>query len=561
MQSIDAKVSLGSSTSALPVNTNKRKYSVEDTVASGPSAPNGLPLTATAEEIRAAEAAGPNLKRIRLSKGPNYLGSIRDAGKSLVNLLAEAEGGNVTPAMARRMKEKRDRRRSSLINGKGALSAQVSERMSLTGVAGKRMSSRFGFLKKIGRSVAAAGTTEPATVAPPQIAKPTSRESLESKPQPKDMRRHATDLSNLIKPSPSLATGLNVSTNKARIPSTLSRPEAQRNVSSSTTASASSSVRSRSKIPDFTAPTAGAAQPAMHRSASSTAAMGGKNTLGLPKKAETARVSSAPFTSKMVRKASQASVIQNARKAPPPPETGAAQGEILKAGSSTETLMDLDEVEPLPLSRNVSTSSISMAPPPPSAFRRSSTLYQPTASSMARMQATVKPNPARPLPSVPRPPSIAVTKPFGPGASRSNLNMFETGFHVQDENTATASASPAPATKLDTSQAVSASTPRLGTTVQPLAHAPSVAKMKQQATGASLGKIRSPAKSNSMAAYRARARAAGVSAIKSKANLKDEFDAQRRRTEVRAKQARLAEEKGLREMLMNIGEGGSGPHA
>jgi hypothetical protein len=86
----------------------KRKFS--DEIVAGPSAPNGAPLVPV--DSRAT-------KRSRLSIGPNYLGTLREAGKSLASMLADADGKPANPSLAKKMKEKRDRRRSSLIKSKG----------------------------------------------------------------------------------------------------------------------------------------------------------------------------------------------------------------------------------------------------------------------------------------------------------------------------------------------------------------------------------------------------------------------------------------------------------
>jgi hypothetical protein len=92
----------------------KRKFS--DEIVAGPSAPNGAPLVPV--DSRAT-------KRSRLSIGPNYLGTLREAGKSLANMLADADGKPANPSLAKKMKEKRDRRRSSLIKSKGEWHASL----------------------------------------------------------------------------------------------------------------------------------------------------------------------------------------------------------------------------------------------------------------------------------------------------------------------------------------------------------------------------------------------------------------------------------------------------
>jgi hypothetical protein len=81
----------------------KRKFA--DEIVAGPSAPNGAPLVLVDSRAN---------KRSRLSIGPNYLGTLREVGKSLASMLADADGKPANPSLAKKMKEKRDRRRSKL---------------------------------------------------------------------------------------------------------------------------------------------------------------------------------------------------------------------------------------------------------------------------------------------------------------------------------------------------------------------------------------------------------------------------------------------------------------
>lgn len=215
---------------------------------------------------------------------------------------------------------------------------------------------------------------------------------------------------------------------KARLPSAMSA----RTATTSRTSS-SSRLPTRSPIPDFGQPRARAPAP---RSASggSTAA---------------ASVAAGGSISK---KQSQADVIRKARPAPPPPSAFSYRSisGIMPAGSG------------------VSNSSAAAGAAPPSATATAmknprkvsgSTLMQPTAASLARMQATVRP----PLPSaygsspsslppvkegdsvagaaaktarpLPQPPStmfkaapVATSNPYGQGESRENL--FESTFNA-----------------------------------------------------------------------------------------------------------------------------------
>lgn len=172
----------------------------------------------------------------------------------------------------------------------------------------------------------------------------------------------------------------------------------------------------------------------------------------------------------------------------------------------------------------------------PRSASRSSTLLAPTASSLARMQATVKPPARRPLPvppkgaSAPPPssamspnailPNLTVAQPFGEAASRANY-LFESNFHI----------SPADGTKLplpSSKSKVDVNSPLKSPTKRPLPATPK-------------SPIRAQRSAN-------RARASGLNAIKA-AGHTNNADVARRRTEMRGKQERLTQEKELRMML------------
>jgi hypothetical protein len=157
---------------------------------------------------------------------------------------------------------------------------------------------------------------------------------------------------------------------------------------------------------------------------------------------------------------------------------------------------------------------------------KSSTLLAPTASSLARRQATVKPsvspNPSvsastsrRPLPRPPAAPPTGLTpnmaglvvQPFGEASSRANM-LFESNFHI----------SPTP--KLSGKDSPLKSPTKRG---------PGPKSPRRTATGV-------------------RARASGLNAIKA-AGHTDVAGVARRREEFRGKQERLAQEKELRLML------------
>ncbi len=232
-----------------------------------------------------------------------------------------------------------------------------------------------------------------------------------------------------------------------QISDNLAGDERWRSTSAQTVLSTGSRTQLRPKLPDF-GPTA---------RLDSTI-----NTLGLPKP-------SSMSSSHSMKKQSQFDLIRSARTVPLPPTD-----ERRKPAKST-------------------------AP----SLVRSSTLYAPTASSLARMQATVKPTSDRPLPVPPTPavPRFPTSKPFGAASSRNNL-LFESNLHNV----------PKPVHKSISHQTSSRS-------------------------------IASPTKA------RLRAKASGLSAMKSKGNLRGEVEVQQRRAEIKARQERLAEERGLREML------------
>ncbi|BEI81191.1 hypothetical protein CcaverHIS002_0203510 [Cutaneotrichosporon cavernicola] len=159
---------------------------------------------------------------------------------------------------------------------------------------------------------------------------------------------------------------------------------------------------------------------------------------------------------------------------------------------------------------------------------RSSTLLAPTASSMARRQATVKPSPntstsaadeVKPRRPLPRPPTAVptgltpnmaglVVQPFGEASSRANF-LFESNFHI----------SPTPSKLPVRSSPLKSPTKRM------------VGPKSPRRTAAGV-----------------RARASGLNAIKATGHT-DNSAVARRRTELRGKQERLAQEKELRMML------------
>ncbi|WVW79269.1 hypothetical protein I302_101236 [Kwoniella bestiolae CBS 10118] len=452
---------------APPVAQAKRKHELTSSTSTThliPSAPNGAPMTATLSNEEGRQA-----KRTRLSNGPNYLGSLREAGKSIANLLGE-EKGKSTEDMMKVMRDRRDKRRSSLLRKKG-----------------RGISSRFGFLRN--KKASTLPTTDvaatiPSVQSPPLPAPTMPRKTSVYAPRdpphgripfdleaslarkPTATRRRSTDLTNVIKPHPEVLEDI-------RSPTSSAVPKSQKDRGRSTSAQtmmsqSGSQAPRRAKIPDF-APPGG-----MHRAAS-----GSTNTLGLPKS------SSVSSSLAMSKKASQAEIIRNARPAPPPPSSF----ETPRVGSSSTR---------------------------PASINRSSTLYLPTASSLARMQATIKPNPERPLPMLPPPvlstPRITSTvqlQPFGSAQSRDNQS-FTSNFNTSKPT-------------------------------------PTATSLKPKTSQGAMGK------SQSSAAARIRARQSGLSAVKSRTNLREEMEVKRKKEEIKARMERREEERELREMLGEVG--------
>lgn len=238
------------------------------------------------------------------------------------------------------------------------------------------------------------------------------------------------------------------------------------------TSSASSRTPIRSRLPDF------GAFP-------DSSVNGSVNNLGLPKSQ-----SSSLSSSLSMKKQSQAEIIRNARAPPAPPSTTTTAR--IASGSSA-------------ISRSSTSTSI--------ANKRSSTLYQPTASSLARMQATVKPPIARTLPTPPVLSPIALEQPFGTASSRGGT--FGSAFHATS-----ATKIPSLALRPALRQNVPASPTRT-----------------------------TPKKTASTSAARLRNKASGLSAVKSKGNLRTEAEVNARRADIRAKQQRMGEERALRDLL------------
>ena len=378
MRGIDKSVE----SSAPPTTPGKRK--LPSTGQNTPSAPNGPPLV----------WEGSQAKNRKMSIGP--LGSIREAGKSLVSLLADKP----TPG-------KRVKRRTS----------------------NRGLGSRFGLFKR--------------------------RDSL-TNPTASSLARSQVRSSTTSSLARSTRTTTSVGSLGNRLPN-----EGNRSASAQTCASTGSKTPTRPKLPEF-----GAARV---------------ESLGLPIAPLNASIST-----ESVRKQSHADIIRKARAAPAPPSI-TAPATWLSSSAGPSAVMPSEATK---------------------AAKRTSTLYQPTASSLARMQATVKP-PARTLPAA-LPRQISTTKPFGEASSR-----FDASLNLPDPLTRFA---PKPMVKSD---------------LKSIPASP----------------MKTPGKTASSAALRLRHKQSGLSAVKSKGNLRAESEVNARRNEIRARQARLGEERELRAML------------
>ncbi|WVQ81506.1 hypothetical protein IAT38_003630 [Cryptococcus sp. DSM 104549] len=458
----------------------KRKYdpSSSTSTLALPSAPNGAPL----EE----STSGRQAKRSRLSAGPGYLGSLREAGKSLAHILGE-EKGTSEKSELKKMRERRDKRRSSLIKRKGTIS------------------SKFGFLRK-------KMTTGPEAVVPPSFLAASTSASASgsasiSHPMPLQPRK-ASDV-----------PGSTLATSQASRSHGQDQRERGRSTSAQTMlAQSSGRTPKRSRIPDFVPPV-----PERASVGSNRAALGSTNTLGLPKSSSLAKSTSTVATSaaeaRAMKRRSQ-DFLRTARPAPPPPTPAAVEQKPSRIPSSSSA-RQLSSTPATPASANPN---------------RHSTLYMPTASSLARMQATVKPSASRPLPTIPTqssmmpPPAVPsrpaqpksedvemlsgagspnrlpTIQPFGNASSRDN--SFEANFHL-----------PKPSPMAKAGGSTPAKTP-----------------LKKQSSA-------------NLAAARVRARSSGLSAVKSKGNVREEIDMKRRREEMKATTERRKEERELRDML------------
>lgn len=349
---------------------------------------------------------------------------------------------------------------------------------------GGGLSSRFGLFK----SKRCDSLTKPtaSSFARSQMSRSTTTPSLTSSSRTSSMMRGSTSTNSTVTST--------TTTNRTI-------KERTRATSAGTFGSTGSKTPTRPKLPDF-------GDFSLSRS-------GSINALNLPT-VQSGSMSSVTSGLSM-KKQSQVDLIRKARPAPAPPVARVAQPAtgLASAGSKATSL-----ATPAPKARTASSSTVASSTSTiPVSVKRSSTLYQPTASSLARMQATVKPPADRPLPAIPPPKQISTTKPFGNASSR-----FEASFNVQP---------PAPMPPTSAGSLSPAVKTASKTSLKPVTASP----------------MRPTGKFTSSAGTRIRHKQSGLSAVKSKGNLRAESEVNARRADIRAKQARLGEERELRAML------------
>ncbi|KAL7421492.1 hypothetical protein Q5752_004379 [Cryptotrichosporon argae] len=263
------------------------------------------------------------------------------------------------------------------------------------------------------------------------------------------------------------------------------------------------------------------------------------------------------------RKVSRAEAISAARPAPAPPAASAARSPV-PGLTPAGWLSPIARPSQAPVEQ--SRSAFDRKMPAPSLPRSASTLYAPTAASLARMQATARP--ARPLPRTPGATSVApsaytfarpaqasgspapapgalpIANLYGAGASRDNL--FATNFHLAPP------APLSPARQLPVPPLFLASDLTSAAGLKPAPWAPGHTPLKPAHSSDRVLSPRTPKSSKipvrQASAQRVRARSGGLGTVKSKGDLKA-AEMERRRAEIRARQGRIVQEREIREML------------
>ncbi|OWZ39318.1 hypothetical protein C351_03917 [Cryptococcus neoformans c8] len=420
-------------------------------------------------------------KRSRLST--HAFGTLREAKKNMAVMLGEEKSIPQTSLM-RKLKDRRERRRS--------------------GFPDKNSPKRFGFLKK-------KTTTEPAvTLASSSLA----RKPIISHPRPLSSKV-STEVSHASRSSPQLSQSQGRQVRNLK--------NGGRTTSAQTAISQSSSkTPRRAAIPDFAPPSTTKQEASDKTSLVSTNSLG-----GIPKPPSPSRRCSnsssnrGSWTTRAIKRHTQAELIRNARSAPPPPKY--------------ESINKADYV--LAVTQKVSTASLGpTTTPPPSVVQSDSTLFLPTISSLARMQATVRPKADISLPKIPSTPSALVT----PAKQQKRVKLEREGDSVE---------------MVASSFSIK--------TIQPFGNASSRDKAfetnfmsKPAATpckgGAGHGKgiMKKQSSAGLAAAARARAKSSGLRAVKSRGDLREkEKEMKRKKEEMRVLSSRRKEERELKEML------------
>lgn len=460
-------------------NATKRKFKQSN------SSAHDIPFSSDGKSSGALEGNDERqAKRSRLSTHP--FGTLREAKKNIAIMLSEEKGVPQT-TMLRKLKDRRERRRS--------------------GFHEKNSPKKFGFLKK------KTGAEPAATLASSSSAS----KPIMSHPRPLSYKI-STEVSHAGRSSLQLSQSEGYQCHVRNLKNGGRSTSAQTVISQT-----GSKTPRRAGIPDFAPPSV------TNRESSGTTSLVSTNSLGLPEPSSPFGRPSLPSssrgssTSRAMKTQSQAELIRNARSAPLPPKH--------------ETI---DKTYPvLAATQKASTASLGSTPKPPtSIIHRHSTLFRPTVSSLARMQATVRPKADIPPPTISPTPSALVT----PAMRQKQVLQKRDGDPVDPVEMVAASHPIKPI------QPFGNATSRENAFETNIMSKPAATLCKG---GPSHGKgIMKKQSSASLAAARARAKASGLKAVKSRGDLRErEKERRRKKDEMRVLSCRKKEERELREML------------
>lgn len=460
-------------------NATKRKLDQSN------SSANGIPFN---PNDTSSGALGGNderqAKRSRLSTHP--FGTLPEAKKNIAIMLSEEKGVHQT-SMLRMLKDRRGRRRSSFHE--------------------KNTPKKFGFLKKkIGAEPAGTLASSFSTSKP-----------IISHPRPLSYKI-STEVSHAGRSSLQLSQSEGYQCHVRDLQNGGRSTSAQTVISQT-----GSKTPRRAGIPDFAPPSV------TNRESSCTTSLGSTNSLGLPEPSSSFRRPGlpsscrGPSTTRAMKKQSQAEFIRKARSAPIPPKH--------------ETIDKTYSV--LAATQKVSKASLGSIPKPPtSIIHRHSTLFRPTVSSLARMQATVRPKADIPPPTVPPTPCALLM----PAIRQKQVLQEREGDPADPVEMIAASHS------IKTIQPFGNATSRENAFETNIMSKPAATSCKG---GPNHGKrITKKQSSASLAAARARAKASGLKAVKSRGDLREkEKEMRRKKEEMRVLSCRRKEERELKEML------------